>query len=57
MLVEDTIAGEHAKDTLEVLGVAGVGREEALQNLGSREQGIGATLPDGVNNIQPHDGV
>lgn len=56
MLGEDAVTGEHAKDALEVVGVA-AGGEDACEDLGSGERSVGARLPDGVGDVEADDGV
>ena len=56
MLAEDAVAGKHTEEPLEVLGVGAVGAgEDAGEDLGGGEGGVGATLPEGVG-VDPLDG-
>lgn len=57
MFAEDAVAGEHAEDTLEVLGVAAAGREDGGEYLGGGERRVGSTLPNGIGDVQPNDGI
>lgn len=58
VLGEDAVGGEHAEEALEVVGVGGGGGgEEACEDLGGGEWGVGAGLPDGVRDAEANDGV
>ena len=58
VLGEDAVGGEHAEEALEVVGVGGGGGgEEACEDLGGGEGGVGAGLPDGVRDAEANDRV
>lgn len=57
VFVEDAVAGEDAKEALEVLGVAVADREDAGEDLGGGEGGVGAAVPDGVGDVEANDSV
>lgn len=61
VLGEDAVGGEHAEEALEVVGVGGDGGggggEEACEDLGGGEGGVGAGLPDGVRDAEANNGV
>ena len=52
MLREHAVAGEQAKDTLQVLGVPTAGWEDTCQDLGGGERGVGPTFPDGIRYVE-----
>lgn len=56
MFLENTVASEHTKDALEIIGVA-ARRNYACEDLGGRERRVGTFLPDGVGDVEADDGV
>lgn len=58
VLLEHAVAGEHAEDPLQVLGVsAGGGRADLGEDLCGGERGVGAAGPDGVGDLEADGGV
>jgi hypothetical protein len=55
VLLEHAVAGEHAEDALEVLGIAR--GEDTSDDLGGREWGVGTAFPDGIRDVEADDGV
>ena len=56
VLLEHTVSGEQAEDALEVFGVT-TRRKYTCEDLGSGERGVGTIIPDGIGDVEAHDGV